>query len=350
MWIRRLGLTAAFVIVTLGWATRADAQSVTLYGDINFSGGSFTASSDQSFVGWDWNDLISSMSIPPGWSVTIYQHSDFGGDSRTLEGDVADLRHYGGPGPDGTWNDQISSVRISGSSGPPGPTTNVVLVNGSFNTTPPWVQPGSEYFAIGSTYQVAPVHCPWTDNGFAGVNFPHYGGILNGALEFANCINSLPPGEVNVITHSHGGNVAILGSWLLNRPIAHLINLGTPVNWDMRFHTSYPGNTVSFCTASAWSDWVQFVGASPFQVGQFAIASYVAFQAGEESANAFMRGDDALGFYWAGVAAAAIYGGYEWWRSTKEEWSGWTLFFDGLSHGQMHSPIVWNQLPSVCKR
>ena len=42
----------------------------------------------------------------------LYEHGDFAGASIRLTGDVADLRQYPGPGPDGTWNDAVSSFRL----------------------------------------------------------------------------------------------------------------------------------------------------------------------------------------------------------------------------------------------
>ena len=64
-----------------------------------------------SFVGWDWNDRISSLGIPAGKTVVLYEHSDFGGESITLTSSVSDLRDVGGLGY-GWWNNQVSSIRI----------------------------------------------------------------------------------------------------------------------------------------------------------------------------------------------------------------------------------------------
>jgi hypothetical protein len=87
------------------------------FGDINYAGASFQLSSDSSFVGWDWNDTISSVRVPPGQVVTLYQDADFGGASLTLTADTPDLRAFPGPGADGTWNDAASSIRIGTNSG-----------------------------------------------------------------------------------------------------------------------------------------------------------------------------------------------------------------------------------------
>jgi len=55
--------------------------------------------------GWDWNDRISSVHIPPGKTVMLFQDWHFGGATLTLTGDVADLRDFG-------WNDFASSIQI----------------------------------------------------------------------------------------------------------------------------------------------------------------------------------------------------------------------------------------------
>lgn len=91
--------------VPWGIPTTPPPGQVTFYWDINYGGTSFSASSDIDFVGWTWNDQISSIRIPPGRTVTLYQDWQFGGATLTLTGDVPDLRVFG-------WNDWASSIRI----------------------------------------------------------------------------------------------------------------------------------------------------------------------------------------------------------------------------------------------
>ena len=330
----------------------AQAQ-VSFYEDIYYGGASFSAGSDLSFVGWDWNDRISSMSIPAGMSVTVYQDIDFGGASLTLTGDIVDLRWDAGPGPDGTWNDQVSSIRISGGSW--SPTTTTILLNGSFNQSPPWTQPGSpEFNAVAATYGQTPVVWQWTNdiNNFAGVTFPNYDGIVAGAYGLAAFIDGLPGGDINVVAHSHGGNVLGLATWVAHRPLKHVINLATPVNYDLqpaRWMAPPPLAPYSRCQASSFVDWVQFLGSSPFQVTEFIYASYDAEQLVNMAIDAAQQGD------WAGAleasALAAAYAGdaFGWWMSTKVEWAGPTyMWWDGHQHGDMHEPDVWNAIAGAC--
>ena len=85
---------------------------IVVYEHIDFSGASTSWSSSQSYVGSAWNDRVSSVHVPEGRTVVLYEHADFGGASLTLQGDVADLRAFPGPGLDGTWNDVASAIEI----------------------------------------------------------------------------------------------------------------------------------------------------------------------------------------------------------------------------------------------
>ncbi len=84
----------------------------TMYEHIWFEGQSFASGGDMWFVGWEWNDRMSSVHVPPGRTVVLYEHADFGGQSLVLTGDATDLRDHAGPSLDGTWNDVVSSIQI----------------------------------------------------------------------------------------------------------------------------------------------------------------------------------------------------------------------------------------------
>ena len=59
----------------------------------------------------DWNDCISSIRIPAGWSLTVYEQDNYAGTSTTLTADVPDLERITGPcGND--WDDCISSIQV----------------------------------------------------------------------------------------------------------------------------------------------------------------------------------------------------------------------------------------------
>lgn len=329
-------------------AESAAGQVVRFYEHLAYQGSFFDSSVDMPFVGWDWNDQITSVDVPEGATVRLYEHENYGGAELVLTARAEDLRHFSGPGADNSWNDATSSIRISYSPPPPSPTRTVLLVNGSFNAYPPWMNTGSpQWSSIASTYGVQPTPFRWVDNGFPGVQWPYYGGIWNGASQLGGVINALG-GEVEVVTHSHGGNVAVLAtSFYTNRPVQRLINLATPVNFDIRY-LSTP-NVWHMCTASSYFDTVQFIGASPVQVNAFAQAAYNSYHYSLLSAQAFLDGREADAFYYAGLAAQSVMNGWDWWISTKLENWGWTIFFDGASHGDMHEPPIWGAIPYACK-
>jgi pimeloyl-ACP methyl ester carboxylesterase len=82
------------------------------YEHIDFGGASFGAPADLAFVGWEWNDRMSSVHVPAGRTVVLYEDAEYGGQSLTIAGDDVDLRQHPGPGPDGTWNDAVSAIRV----------------------------------------------------------------------------------------------------------------------------------------------------------------------------------------------------------------------------------------------
>ena len=62
-------------------------------------------------AGADWNDCISSIRIPSGWSITVFDQDNYAGQSMTFTADVPDLERV--PGPCGNdWDDCISSIQV----------------------------------------------------------------------------------------------------------------------------------------------------------------------------------------------------------------------------------------------
>lgn len=81
------------------------------------------------------NDDVSSIKVPSGWSVTLYEHDNYSGASLTKTSDDSTLV-------DDSWNDRISSVKItrgttnpsssqSSSAGSSGPTTGTPTLSGT---------------------------------------------------------------------------------------------------------------------------------------------------------------------------------------------------------------------------
>jgi hypothetical protein len=101
---RFLTSTGALLIAFVALQGSAAAQ-VTVYSDINFEGNSRTFNGDvANLTDQGFNDAISSIQIPQGEQWQFCQDANFGGSCQTLQGSIADLRNI-------NWNDRISSIR-----------------------------------------------------------------------------------------------------------------------------------------------------------------------------------------------------------------------------------------------
>ncbi len=83
------------------------SDCVTIYTDRNFKGGSVQLGPGDYNVNFAevGNDTVSSIRIPPGWSVSVWEHVDFNGASATFASDSPDL---------GTFDNKISSITVRG--------------------------------------------------------------------------------------------------------------------------------------------------------------------------------------------------------------------------------------------
>lgn len=105
-----VGLTAMTVATGLSLAAPASAQvtgTVVLYADINYGGVSFGyGPGTYSNIGSTWNDRASSIRVPAGTVVSVYEDGGFGGRCETFRGNDADLRDN----PIG--NDTITALKV----------------------------------------------------------------------------------------------------------------------------------------------------------------------------------------------------------------------------------------------
>ena len=62
-------------------------------------------------AGSDWDDCISSIRVPSGWSITIYDEDNYTGNSMVLTRDTPDLHNVPGPCGD-DWDDCIASIQV----------------------------------------------------------------------------------------------------------------------------------------------------------------------------------------------------------------------------------------------
>jgi len=225
------------------------------------------------------------------------------------------------------------------------------LINGSFVSTPAdWMLPGDAdqiYEAIQGWYGYSPSTAAWVSN--IQVWPPNYPDIVGSAQQMANTLAAFPPGDLNVITHSHGGNVAILASltpgWAT--PIRRLVNLGTPINWDLPGYLGGPG-AAGRCQISSTADWVQFIGASPTQIVNFAYAIYASIAGAVAAFEAAAFGDYLTALAYFQYAVFEVIQAEQWWLSTKVEVTGPTYMFSGLSHSDLHTAPVWNAIAPYC--
>jgi RHS repeat-associated protein len=115
------------------------------------------------------------------------------------------------------------------------------------------VIPGTDYkpddwYKPGVLQRVENTFCEhahlWT-KGWSGGNY--WQDRKRAAKALAEFINSyaFAPGEtLNIVAHSHGGNIAFEASWLLNRPIDNLVTLGTPIRGDYALNPNRIGRHI----------------------------------------------------------------------------------------------------------
>jgi hypothetical protein len=250
-----------------------------------------------------------------------------------------------------TANQTGASFSSSTGSPPVSPTSSLtILVNGSFDEDPSWENTTDpEYQAIAASFggTVYAFHWNGTD-----IYPPFYLDIYGGAQGLVNLINgySFKPGEaLNIVAHSHGGNVVKIASYGINHAINNLVNLGTPQNYDLP-GLDWPlvGN---YCQVSSFTDYVQFIGASPTQVYDFAEDEYYVGVWTEQEAIDLANGDyDAAEEDAAEIAyyqADALY----WWLTTKialDSADPINILFGTYSHSDLHTPAVWTMVVSGC--
>jgi hypothetical protein len=222
------------------------------------------------------------------------------------------------------------------------------IVNGSFVTPPAaWMLPGHPnqlYEALQSWYGLAPSTAAWYPSFL--VFPPYYTDIWNGGPSLAGVLSGFP-GTLNVVTHSHGGNAAILSTYYMARPIRALVNLGTPINWDLPGALGGAG-AASRCQVSSSADWVQFIGSSPTQILNFAYAIYSSIVGAFAAFQALAMGDYATAMAYFQYSVFEVIVAEYWWYTTKIEVVGPTYMFSGLGHEDLHTGMVWNAVAPYC--
>jgi len=82
-------------------------QNVVFFTDVHFSGQNFVVSlGNYDNLNGGWNDQISSIKVPPGFKILVYEHSNFRGACKEIRCDWTSGGYYD------YWNNRISSFKI----------------------------------------------------------------------------------------------------------------------------------------------------------------------------------------------------------------------------------------------
>lgn len=121
-WIVLTSLSASFflpfTIATIGkaenapWSIGSCSLTPTLYPHDNFRGFPLPLQVSVRNLGRQWGDSASSLCVPQGWKMIVYEHDSFRGRSLEVTGpdywsDLKRNRPYGM-----NWGDKISSVAV----------------------------------------------------------------------------------------------------------------------------------------------------------------------------------------------------------------------------------------------
>jgi hypothetical protein len=100
--------------------TTPTGTTVVIYQNTNFRGDSRVLVGNAADLddfpgcggaGADWDDCISSIHIPSGFEITVFEHDEYSGESTVFSADVPDLHQVRGPC-GGEWDDCISSIQV----------------------------------------------------------------------------------------------------------------------------------------------------------------------------------------------------------------------------------------------
>lgn len=83
-----------------------EQQKVCFYRHHNYDGDGFCVGVGEANVPGGWNDEVSSVRVPAGFRVELYEHVFFGGRRLVLTADTPDLAPLG-------FNDQMSSFKVT---------------------------------------------------------------------------------------------------------------------------------------------------------------------------------------------------------------------------------------------
>jgi hypothetical protein len=236
-------------------------------------------------------------------------------------------------------NDPVNSVDPSG--------LLTIVIGGFLNGDADWLPEMSDI--LWDTFGEEPEVWKWAGVGVS--NFTDYLGIeIAGRRLAAYIISKLKDGEqLNIVAHSHGGNVVKAASWfLLPGTITNLVTLGTPQNYDLKpLNRLAVGN---YCNVSSLADPVQFGGASLGQITKTVQNTKQGAYYASRGAWEVFRGDFALGVQYLALSARYFAEATAWYMSTKVDPLAFNknVLLTSESHPDLHTERVWKNIRGDC--
>ena len=225
-----------------------------------------------------------------------------------------------------------------------------------------WAEFGSEFWqAVSSTFGEEATPFNWREfsSVFQVTIASGYTGIFSGGQKLANFLNNeyqWKEGEkLNIIAHSHGGNIVNAASSYLTRQIDNLITLGTPQNTDLAVINGGVG-AKNHCNVSSATDFIQFAGSSPAQYyGTFRNlalgayhASWAAYYYWAAITNpGYPFGNSAMAYHMASTHSRLSVQHFAlsaaWFMSTKiNSFASRNVLLGSESHHDLITPGTWN--------
>ncbi len=96
----------AFVCAAIGVGPAFAAGSACFFENANYTGASFCTDTSNPWVGNAWNDRVSSVQLPPGTQVTLFENSQYGGRTVTIKASTPNLTSVG-------FDNALSSLQLS---------------------------------------------------------------------------------------------------------------------------------------------------------------------------------------------------------------------------------------------
>jgi RHS repeat-associated protein len=240
-------------------------------------------------------------------------------------------------------NDPINSVDPSG--------LLTIIIGGFLNGQATWGQPDTDMWkAIRDTFGEDPRVFEWAA---LAVFYPLYSDIQLAGVELAKFLNGydFKEGEkLNIVAHSHGGNVVKVASQNLRqstRSIDNLVTLGTAQNYDLPLINTF--KVKNHCNVSSLVDPVQFGGSSPTQIFRTVENTRDGAYHASWAAYELFRGNFSKAAWHSALSAQYFALAAAWVLSTRiDPLANKNVLFGSEGHSELHTVPVWNKINGEC--